>query len=307
MMARGGSRAPPFLWLMASIVASLLCLIAILIAVLAAPAFQRFGLGLLASAVWDPTREVYGILPAIVGTLTISATALMIAAPLAICLAVSINEFFPEKLRAIMSTLTDLSAAVPTVVYGLWGLFVLSPIMYDVQVWLHEALGGIQVGGVGPFSTRPATGTTALTAAVLLAIMIMPFATAVIREGYSLVPREVTEAIYALGATRWEAIRLKLRYIRNYVFGGLMLALGRAMGETVAVAMVVGGAFTNVLKSLTEPSITISALIALQFPNAQAYELMLPTLYAAALTLAAMGFAINAAAVYVLYRGAWRA
>ena len=256
------------------------------------PAWTRYGASLVASAEWDPVRERYGLLHAVAGTLITSGLAILIAMPLAISVAVAVNELLPARLRGLVGSLVDLAAAMPTVVYGLWGLFVLGP-------WLSGAVEGLaRVFGmrveVPPY--------TLLTASVLLAIMITPYAAAIIREGYALVPRHVEEAIYAVGAMRFEAILLKLRYARAYVVGGLFLALGRAMGETVAVAMVVGGNVSGLVLSPLEPGITISSLIALQFPNAVAYRYMEAVLYAAALVLAAMGVALNAAVLAILRR-----
>jgi len=282
-----------------------LAVVALLISLFVAeswPAWQKYGLSLITTADWDPVRESYGLLPALVGTLVISALALTLAAFLAISFVAVTYEFLPPRAAVVLGTAMDLVAAVPTVVFGLWGLFVLAPIMQTAQEILWRDLGWLSYNGVGPFAVEPRGGSTVLTASLLLAIMITPFAASVIREGYAAVPKEVVEAIHSITSRRWEIVRLKLAYIRQYVFSGLILALGRAFGETVAVAMVVGGNFVNVIRALTEPGINVSALIALQFPNAQAYAYMQPALFAAALLLAVIGFAINAAAVYFLFR-----
>jgi len=266
------------------------------------PAWKEFGASLITSASWDPNSESYGLLPAIVGTLVISALAVTLAAFLAISFVAVVYELLPPKAASLLGTTMDLVAAMPTVVFGLWGLFVLAPLMQKAQYLLWRDLGWLSYGGVGPFAAAPRGGTTVLTASLLLAIMVTPFAASVIREGYAAVPKEVVEAIHSITSRRWEIVRLKLAYIRHYVFSGLILALGRAFGETVAVAMVVGGNFVNVIRALTEPGINISALIALQFPSASIYTYMQPALFAAALILAAVGFLINAAAVYFLFR-----
>jgi phosphate transport system permease protein len=182
---------------------------------------------------------------------------------------------------------------MPTVIFGLWGLFVLGPFLQDVVNSVSRFLVGYEV---------MASPYTLFTAGVLLAIMITPYAAAVIREGYALVPKPVEEAIYAMGATKFEAALIKLRYVRNYIFGGFFLALGRAMGETVAVAMVVGGNFSRFTTNVFESGITISSLIALQFPNAAAYQYMVPALFAGALLLTLFGLAINAVAIYIIQR-----
>ncbi|MEM1598513.1 MAG: phosphate ABC transporter permease subunit PstC [Pyrobaculum sp.] len=272
-----------------------LFLIAALVAVFlikAYPALVRYGPALFTTAEWDPVREKYGLAQAIVGTLITSAIALGIAMPLAVGAAVTINEFLPPRLARLFASLVDLTAAMPTVLYGLWGLFVLGPALGAGLTSLAKAVGLDVL--VPPY--------TLLTAAVLLGIMVTPYASAVIREGYALIPKVVEEAIYSMGATKFEAVVLKLRYVRNYIFGGLFLALGRAMGETVAVAMVVGGNFSRFTTTPWESGITISSLIALQFPNAQSYTYMEPVLFADALALAALGVAINAAALYILRR-----
>lgn len=256
------------------------------------PALVRYGPALFTTAEWDPVREKYGLAQAIVGTLITSAIALGIAMPLAVGAAVTINEFLPPRVARLFASLVDLTAAMPTVLYGLWGLFVLGPALGAGLTSLAKAVGLDVL--VPPY--------TLLTAAVLLGIMVTPYASAVIREGYALIPKVVEEAIYSMGATKFEAVVLKLRYVRNYILGGLFLALGRAMGETVAVAMVVGGNFSRFTTTPWESGITISSLIALQFPNAQSYTYMEPVLFAGALALAALGVAINAAALYILRR-----
>ena len=230
-----------------------LFLIAALVAVFlikAYPALVRYGPALFTTAEWDPVREKYGLAQAIVGTLITSAIALGIAMPLAVGAAVTINEFLPPRLARLFASLVDLTAAMPTVLYGLWGLFVLGPALGAGLTSLAKAVGLDVL--VPPY--------TLLTAAVLLGIMVTPYASAVIREGYALIPKVVEEAIYSMGATKFEAVVLKLRYVRNYIFGGLFLALGRAMGETVAVAMVVGGNFSRFTTTPWESGITISSL-----------------------------------------------
>lgn len=257
------------------------------------PILAKYGYTVFITAEWDPEKERYGVLPALLGTLLTSGIALAIAMPLAVGITVTINEVLPGRARDVFGVLNDLTAAMPSVIYGLWGLFVLGPFIRDAVNRISLLLG------FGEVMTSP---LSLFTAAVLLAIMITPYAAAVIREGYALVPRHIEEAIYAVGATKFEAILVKLRYVKNYILGGLFLALGRAMGETVAVAMVVGGNFARLTLNPFESGITISSLIALQFPNAEAYQLMVPALFSAALLLAIVGLAINAVAIYILQR-----
>ncbi len=258
------------------------------------PIIERDGIAVFLEARWDPVRESYGVLQALTGTVLTSAVAIALAMPMALGVAVTVNEILPARLRGVFGSLVDLTATMPTVIFGLWGLFVLGP-------FLHEAVNSVSNFLVGyEVMTSP---YTLFTAGVLLAIMITPYAAAVIREGYALVPKPVEEAIYAMGATKFEAALIKLRYVRNYILGGFFLALGRAMGETVAVAMVVGGNFSRFTTNIFESGITISSLIALQFPNAAAYQYMVPALFAGALLLTLFGLAINAVAIYIIQRG----
>jgi phosphate transport system permease protein len=270
-----------------------IALLTVMFIVEAYPIIERDGLAVFLEARWDPVRESYGVLQALVGTVLTSAVAIALAMPMAIGVAVTINEILPARLRGIFGSLVDLTATMPTVIFGLWGLFVLGPFLKDVVNSVSKFLVGYEV------MTSP---YTLFTAGVLLAIMITPYAAAVIREGYALVPKPVEEAIYAMGATKFEAALIKLRYIKNYILGGFFLALGRAMGETVAVAMVVGGNFSRLTTNIFESGITISSLIALQFPNAALYQYMVPALFAGALLLTLFGLAINAVAIYIIQR-----
>jgi phosphate transport system permease protein len=253
------------------------------------PIIARDGVAVFLQTRWDPVRESYGVLQALTGTVLTSAVAMALAMPMALGVAVTINEILPARWRGVFGSLVDLTATMPTVIYGLWGLFVLGPTLQSlVNTLARDTM-------TSPY--------TLFTAGVLLAIMITPYAAAVIREGYALVPKPVEEAIYAVGATRFEAVLIKLRYVKNYILGGFFLALGRAMGETVAVAMVVGGNFSRFTTNIFESGITISSLIALQFPNAASYQYMVPALFAGALLLTLFGLAINAVAIYIIQRG----
>jgi phosphate transport system permease protein len=253
------------------------------------PIFAREGFAMFLQTEWDPGAQKYGVLQALVGTMLTSVVAIALAMPMAIGVAVTINEVLPSRLRTIFGSLVDLTATMPTVLFGLWGFYVLGP-------FLQNAVNTLAGGAV---MTSP---STLFTASVLLAIMVTPYAAAVIREGYALVPKAVEEAIYGVGATRLEAVLLKLRYVISYVLGGFFLALGRAMGETVAVAMVVGGNYAHLTTNLFQSGITISSLIALQFGNARFYTYAEPALFAAALLLAIFGIAINTAAIYLIQK-----
>ncbi|MGC8972779.1 MAG: phosphate ABC transporter permease subunit PstC [Thermoproteus sp.] len=266
--------------LLAFLVPAAVASLVVMFFVRALPAIEHEGLALFTTARWDAQHEQYGLLPALLGTLITTAVALAIALPLAVSFAVFVNEVVPQRYRGLVSSFMDATASLPTVVYGLWGLTVLTR-------YIYEYFG---------------TTTSLLTASLLLSIVITPYAAAIIREGYASIPREIVEAIYALGATKAEAIYIKLRYIKNYLLGGTFLAMGRAMGETVAVAMVVGGNYVSLPTNLLNSGVTISSLIALQFPNAQIANYMEPALMAAAFVLAAVGLAINTTAVYFLFR-----
>jgi phosphate transport system permease protein len=293
---------------------AVLSLVLFVIAAEAYPILARDGAAAFFRAEWDPARESYGALQALAGTLVTSAIAVAIAAPLAVGAAVLVNEILPARARAAFSSLMDLMATVPTVVYGLWGLTALGPFLQCSVNALYDSLARGNAAGAlaAPYLCAAGRASythavmnspyTLLTAGALLAVMITPYAAAVIRDGYALIPRPVEEAIYAVGATKLEAVLVKLRCAKNYIAGGLLLALGRAMGETVAVAMVVGGSLSRLTLNPLDSGITISSLIALQFPAAAAYEYMLPALFAAALLLAACGLSLNIAATYLIYR-----
>jgi phosphate transport system permease protein len=260
------------------------------------PIFLRDGLSFIFRSAWNPVREDYGILPALLGTLIVSAIAISIALPLAISLAVFSAELAPKSIKRIINSVSDLMAGLPSVIYGLWGLYVLAPALNQyVMTPLHQYLGFVPL-----FSTKPIP-TNLFTAGVLLAIMIIPFASSIIREAYSAVPHHLKEAAYSLGMTRWEVIRTLLGYIRSSILAGAFLALGRAMGETVAVAMVVGNTLTFP-RSLFDIGYTIPSLIANQFQNAEAYSYMMPALYGGALILFIAGLIINLAGLYWIRR-----
>lgn len=269
--------------------ASLFIVIGIIISlsVISSPIFLRDGLFFIFKSAWNPVKEDYGILPALLGTLISSTLAVGLASPLSISLAIFSAEVVPSRFKGFINSISDLMASLPSVVYGLWGLFTLAPTLNEyIMMPLHRHLGFIPL-----FSTKPAP-TNLFTAGVLLAIMVVPFSSSIIREAYSAVPSYLKEAAYSLGLTRWEVIRISIGYVKSAIFAGLFLALGRAMGETVAVAMVVGNIF-NMPRSLFDMGYTIPSLIANQFPNAEAYSYMVPALYGGAFTLFLVGLIIN--------------
>jgi phosphate transport system permease protein len=216
----------------------LLAFIAFEVVAAAWPALRQFGFGFLTSSVWDPVRERFGAAPMIYGTIVSSLVALILAAPLALGVAIWLSEFSPRWLRTPVSFLVDLLAAIPSVVYGLWGIFVLLPILREsVMPFLATTLGL----GRTPFFSGPAYGNSMLAASVILAIMILPYISAVSREVLMAVPRSQREAALAMGATKWEMIRdAVIPYARSGILGGVILGLGRALGETMAVTMLIG-------------------------------------------------------------------
>jgi len=249
----------------ALVIPALVIAIAIAIFVGAWPAFSKLGLSIVTSSDWDVQAGKFGAAPAIFGTLVSSALALIIATPLAIGVAVFLSEFSPVWLRQPVGFLVDLLAAVPSVVYGLWGIFVLVPMLREhVMPFLRDRL---HLGST-PFFTGPAYGPSMLAAGVILAIMALPYISAVSREVLMAVPRSQREAALALGATRWEMIRdAVIPYAKSGIIGGIMLGLGRALGETMAVTMVIGNR-AEISASLFAPGYTMASLIANQFSEA---------------------------------------
>jgi len=222
---------------------------------------QKFGLDFWRTSNWDPVAGDFGALPFIWGTLYSSVLALLIAAPVALGIAVFISELSPPVLRAPLIFLTELLAAIPSIVYGLWGIFVLVPIVRDLETGMPESLRAL------PLFSGPPFGVGMLAAALILAVMVVPFTSAVAREVLKTVPMTQREAAYALGATRFEAIRAAMFYARTGIVGAVMLGFGRALGETMAVTMVIGNN-PQVSLSLFAPQYTMAAVIANEFTEA---------------------------------------
>ncbi|MGQ0767128.1 MAG: phosphate ABC transporter permease subunit PstC [Gemmatimonadota bacterium] len=249
----------------AAAVPLLLILIAIEVMRAAWPAFARFGPGFIVASEWDAVREQFGAAPMIFGTVVSSLLALFIATPFALGVAVFLSEFAPRSLRQPVAFLVDLLAAVPSVVYGLWGIFVLLPIMRETVMPFLRSIP--LIGGTALFS-GPAYGNSMLAASVILAIMILPYISAVSREVLMAVPRSQREAALALGATRWEMIRdAVVPYARSGIIGGIILGLGRALGETMAVTMLIGNR-PEISASLFAPGYTLASVIANEFAEA---------------------------------------
>ncbi len=224
---------------------------------------QKFGLQFLITQTWDPVFDNFGALPFIFGTIVSSIVALLLAIPIGLGAAIYLAEYAPVQIRKIVSMLIDLLAAIPSVIYGLWGIFVLVPIMrLHVQPFLGKCFGFL------PFFHGPNYGVGILSASVILAIMIVPFIISVSREVILAVPQVYKEAAYALGVTRWEALRgIILSYGKPGILGGIILALGRAIGETMAVTMIIGNN-VKISASLFSPGYTLASVIANEFAEA---------------------------------------
>ncbi len=225
------------------------------------------GIHFFISSEWNPVENKYGALAPIYGTLVTAIIAMLIAVPVSFGIAFFLTEVAPRWLRGPIGTAIELLAGIPSIIYGMWGLFVLVPVMTEyVTPWLNDHLGTLPL--VGPLFQGPPLGIGILTAGFVLAIMVIPFISSVMREVFLTVPTRLKESAYALGSTKWEVSwDIVLPYTRSAVIGGIFLGLGRALGETMAVAFVVGNS-VNLSASLLEPGTTIAALIANDFGEA---------------------------------------
>jgi phosphate transport system permease protein len=262
----------------------------------ALPAIHKFGTSFLTRSVWDPVAEDFGALPLIVGTLVSSFLALLLAVPLGLGVAIFLTEFAPRWLRQPVAFLVELLAAVPSVVYGLWGIFVLIPFLRRVAFpALRTAFGFL------PFFQGPIYGPSMLAASVILAIMILPFIMSVAREVLAAVPSTQREAALALGATRWEAVATAVvPYARSGILGAAVLGLGRALGETMAVTMLIGNTH-DLSASLFAPGYTMAAVIANEFSEA-ATPMHFAALTYVAFALLVITVLVNAGARLLIWR-----
>jgi phosphate transport system permease protein len=257
-------------------------------------AISKFGFGFLGSSEWDPVQDKYGALPFIFGTLVSSLVALAIAVPLGVATALFLTELAPQKVRQPIIMAIEMLAAVPSVIFGLWGIFVLIPWLRDhLFVWLKHYLGFL------PLFRGPIYGVSMLAAGIIIAIMILPIITSISREILRSVPNLQREAAYALGATRWEALKIAvLSYARRGLFGAAVLGLGRALGETMAVTMVIGNR-PEISTSLFAPGYTLASVIANEFAEATS-DLYLNSLFELGLVLLAVTIMVNVAAQVML-------
>ena len=280
-------------------VAAVLLTIAVQVAIQALPAIQEFGANFISQSSWNPVRETYGALPVIYGTLVSSFIGLLIAVPIGVGSAILLSEnFLPVSIRTVLVFLVELLAAIPSVVYGIWGIFVLIPFLGDLAEPINQSFGWL------PFFGTPSSGSLEgpgmLPAGIILAIMTLPIITAISRDALISVPRNLREAAVGLGATRWETI---LKVLVPAAFSGIvsavMLALGRAMGETMAVTMIIGNS-NKIEASLFAPANTISSLLANQF--AEADGIQIAALMYAALILFFLTLIVNVLAELVVLR-----
>ena len=293
---RGSSGDKAFEWLCRLAGVFVLVLLGAIIVELfigALPAFRAFGLAFAWTELWDPVTEEFGALVPIYGTVVTSILALLLAVPLAFGIAFFLTELAPERLRRPVGTAVELLAAVPSIIYGMWGFFVIVPFMAGVvQPALIDTLG--ELPGIGFLFAGPPFGTGIFTAALILAIMIIPFIAATMRDVFNTVPPVFKESAYGLGATRWEVMSgVVLPYTRKSVVGGIMLGLGRALGETLAVTFVIGNA-NRVATSLFGPGNTIASLVALEFGEAGPGSLKLSSLLALGFILFILTFIVLA-------------
>ena len=257
------------------------------------PAMEKFGLGFLTDSSWQPNRDRFGVLPFLIGTAATALIALLLAFPPGLAIAIFLSEdFLPRPARETVRFVVELLAAIPSVVYGLWGIFVVIPLVQTSGAWISERFGSV------PLLAGPAYGNSLLTAGIVLALMVLPTITAISRSSLVAVPRTLREGAYALGATRWEAIfGVILPTAAPGVVAATILALGRAMGETMAVAMLIGNS-TRLSWSLFAPSGTLASLLANQFGEAEGMQIS--ALMFAALLLVVITLGVNMVGEVVL-------
>ena len=264
------------------------------------PALSTYGLSFVTTEAWNPVREVFGALAPIYGTIMTSLIAMLIAVPVGIGIAIFLTELCPRPLRRPVGIAVELLAGIPSIIYGIWGLFVLAPFLQqNVQPWAIEAAAGIPI--LEDLFAGPPYGIGIFTAGLILAIMTLPFISAITRDVFEAVPHVLKEAAYGLGATTWEVVwNVVIPYARSGMVGGIMLALGRALGETMAVTFVIGNAH-RISTSLFAPGTTISAAIANEFTEAVG-DLYTSSLIALGLILFFVTFCVLAIAQFMLYR-----
>jgi phosphate transport system permease protein len=281
--------------------------IGIFLAVEAAPAFGEFGWGFFTTVEWNPESGALGIAAVLVGTLTVATLAMVVAFPLALGTALYISQYAAPKAKRWLIAMVDLMASVPSVIYGLFGAYLLQPEMVYVSRWLHDMLGFVPVFQVDTdpdaavFAQSRYTAS-ALIAALVVAMMVLPYACMVMREVFDQAPQGEREAAYALGATRWGMVRaVVLPFGRGGIVGGTMLALGRALGETIAVVLIIAPLFEIKVRILENGTITIPSLIATRY--GESVGIQLAALLAAGLVLFVITLVTNSIAAVIVTRG----
>ncbi len=257
----------------------------------ALPAFRRFGFwGFLTGRTWDPASEVFGALPALTGSILVTVLATLLALPVSLGIAIFLTELAPRRFRPVLETAVELLGAIPSIIYGMWGFFVVAPLLATtVEPGLQALLGQIPV--LKHLVAGAPMGVDALTASLILSIMILPFMSAVIKDAFLMIPLPLKEAGYALGATRWEVItRVMIPYAMPGILGGTILGVGRAIGETMAVAFLTGNVH-RIPSSLFDPLTTITVALANEFTEAHS-DLYLSSLFALAWMLMLLSFVL---------------
>jgi phosphate transport system permease protein len=290
--------------LFALLVLGMLTAIVVSLAIGAAPAFHKFGLQFILSTDWNPVSEQFGGFVPIFGTLVTSAVALLLAIPLSFGVALFLTELCPVSLRTPLGIVIELLAAVPSIIYGMWGLFVLAPFFADhVQPLLQSTLGNVP--GLSGLFQGPPMGIGILTAGIILAFMVLPFIAAVMRDVFQIVPSILKESAYAMGCTTWEVVwHVVLPYTKAGVVGGIMLGLGRALGETMAVTFVIGNSY-DLSMSLFSPGNSIASSLANEFAEAHS-DMHASALIALGLLLFVITLTVLAVAKLLLLRVARR-
>nr|WP_245563148.1 phosphate ABC transporter permease subunit PstC [Nevskia ramosa] len=263
-------------------------------------AFKTFGFDFLTTEKWNPVTEKFGALAPVYGTIITSLIAMVIGIPISLGIAIFLTELCPPSLKRSISTAIELLAGIPSIIYGIWGLFVLAPFLQvHVQPVVIEAFEGVPF--LGAMFAGPPYGIGVFTAGIILSIMVLPYITSVTRDVFETVPPVLKESAYGLGCTTWEVVtKVVLPFTRTGVIGGVMLGLGRALGETMAVTFVIGNAH-RISGSILAPGTTISASIANEFTEAET-ELYSSSLIALGLLLFVITFIVLAIARYMLYR-----
>ena len=265
-------------------------------------AIEKFGFWkFVFSASWNPPKEIFGGAPAIVGTLISSAIAIFLAVPIALGIAIFLTEVAPHSIREAVKTAVELLAVIPSIIYGMWGLFFFAPFMRDhVQPLIHKTLAKLPVIGVLFSGHSPGVGL--LTASIVLSIMILPFTTSIARESFELVPSILKESAYALGATKWDVLKdVVIPYAKTGIVGGVVLSLGRALGETMAVTFVMGNQ-PVIPHSLLLPATSITVTLANEFTEADT-DIYLSSLFLLAFILLVISFLVITAGKLLLLKG----